>query len=104
MTNKRDIRVAIVDDEVHCIESLVIHLNDLFPEFHLAYKTNNVQQAVRKLNELEIDLLFLDIEMPGMNGFQLLENFPKRKFDVILPQLTVNMPFRHLRPRPLVIC
>ncbi len=83
MTEKRDVRVAIVDDEVHCIESLIIHLNDLFPEFHLAYKTNNVQQAVGKLNALEIDLLFLDIEMPGMNGFQLLENFPKRKFDVI---------------------
>lgn len=79
----KDIKVAIIDDEVHCIESLVIHLNELFPELQIVYKTNQVQQAVEKLNTLKIDLLFLDIEMPGMNGFQLLENFPERSFDVI---------------------
>lgn len=79
----KDIKVAIIDDESHCIESLIIHLNDLFPELSVVYKTNNVQQAVEELGKLEIDLLFLDIEMPGMNGFQLLENFPNRSFDVI---------------------
>ena len=34
--------VAIVDDEVHCIESLVIHLNSLYPEMNIVYKTNRV--------------------------------------------------------------
>ncbi len=83
MKREKTVKIAIVDDEVHCIESLIIHLNELFPEFHLVYKTNNVQQAVNKLGELDIDLLFLDIEMPGMNGFQLLESFSERSFDVI---------------------
>lgn len=75
--------VAIVDDEVHCIESLVIHLNSLYPETNIVYKTNKVQEALQKLNELELDLLFLDVEMPGLNGFQLLEHLGDRKFDVI---------------------
>jgi len=79
----KNIKVAIVDDEAHCIESLIIHLNELFPDMPIVFKTNNVQQAAEKLEKLDVDLLFLDIEMPGMNGFQLLENFPNRSFDVI---------------------
>lgn len=75
--------IAIVDDEVHCIESLVIHLKELFPDANVIYKTNKVQEAAEKLKELSVDLLFLDIEMPGMNGFQLLESLPERKFDTI---------------------
>ncbi|HUH35376.1 MAG TPA: LytTR family DNA-binding domain-containing protein [Moheibacter sp.] len=75
--------IAIIDDEVHCIESLVIHMNELFPKANVVYKTNKVQESVEKLKELPIDLLFLDIEMPGMTGFQLLEHFSERKFDVI---------------------
>ena len=76
-------KIAIVDDEVHCIESLVIYLNTLFPEMVIVYKSNKVQEAVKKLPDMEIDLLFLDIEMPGLNGFELLEQLPDRKFDVI---------------------
>ena len=36
-----------------------------------------------KLSDLELDLLFLDVEMPGLNGFQLLDHLGDRKFDVI---------------------
>ncbi len=75
--------IAIVDDEIHCIESLVIHLHTLFPEMNVTYKTHKVQEALKRLPETPIDLLFLDIEMPGLNGFQLLDQLPKRNFDVI---------------------
>ncbi len=76
-------KIAIIDDEYHCIESLVIHLNTLFPEVNIVYQTNKVQEALTELPKLKIDLLFLDIQMPGLNGFQLLEQLPKRQFDVI---------------------
>jgi|SRR5690606_24303809 two-component system LytT family response regulator len=76
-------KIAIVDDEVHCIESLVIYLNTLFPEMVIEYKSNKVQEAVDRLSNMDIDLLFLDIEMPGLSGFELLEQLPNRKFDVI---------------------
>lgn len=76
-------RIAIVDDEVHCIEILVIHLQANFPDANIVYKSNKVEEALETLPKLDIDLLFLDIEMPGMSGFHLLEQLPDYQFDVI---------------------
>lgn len=76
-------KIAIVDDEVHCIEILVIHLQANFPDANIIYKSNKVEEALEILPNLDIDLLFLDIEMPGMSGFHLLEQLPDYKFDVI---------------------
>src|SRR5699024_4218829 len=75
--------IAIVDDEMHCIESLGIHLHDLFPKMNIVYKSNKVHEDAEKLKTLAIDLWFLDIEMPGMTEFQLLEHLPDRQFDVV---------------------
>ena len=75
--------IAIIDDEIHCIESLVLHIDALYPDAKIVYKTNKVHEALEKLPKLTIELLLLDIEMPGMNGFQLLEQLEERNFDVI---------------------
>lgn len=75
--------VAVIDDELHCIESLEITLLNLFPNINIVYKSSKVEESISEFKELDIDLLFLDIEMPGMSGFQFLENFVDRDFDVI---------------------
>lgn len=41
------------------------------------------EEAIKKINELKPQLLFLDVEMPHMNGFQMLEQIPKINFEVI---------------------
>lgn len=76
-------KIAILDDELHCVESLVLHLHSLFPEFSVVYKSTNPVEALSKLQEIDFDLLFLDIEMPIMNGFELLNNMEEITFDVI---------------------
>lgn len=76
-------KVAIVDDEVHCMESLVMHLNKLFPEMDIVYKSNNPKDALFKLPQIKPDLLFLDVEMPLINGFELLEQLSDQSFDII---------------------
>lgn len=76
-------RIAIVDDELHCIKSLVFHLENLFPEISIVYKSNDPQEALTRLAEIKPDLLFLDVEMPVMTGFELLEQMGERDFDVI---------------------
>ena len=77
------IKIAIVDDEKHSIESLSIHLKESLPNAEIEFSSNKAQEALEYLKSSEIDLLFLDIEMPNMNGFQLLEHLSNREFDVI---------------------
>lgn len=76
-------KIGILDDELHCVESLVIQINRLFPNATIEYKSNQPHEALEILPDLSIDLLFLDIEMPGISGFELLEQIPNRNFDVI---------------------
>lgn len=76
-------KIAIVDDEVHCIESLTLHLNNLFPEMGIVYKSNEPKKALFEIPQINPDLIFLDVEMPGMNGFELLEQLSDQHFDVI---------------------
>lgn len=75
--------IAILDDELHCVESLLFHIHQLFPDFKVVYKSTKPLEALNALRELDIDLLFLDVEMPEMNGFEFLEQFSKLPFDVV---------------------
>ena len=76
-------KVAIIDDEVHCVEGLVLHLKNKFPETEIVYKGTKPEDALLTLPNARPELLFLDVEMPGMNGFELLDQLPKDSFDVI---------------------
>lgn len=75
--------IAILDDELHCVESLLFHIRQLFPDFKVVYKSTKPHEALTSMRELDIDLLFLDVEMPEMNGFEFLGQFSKLPFDVI---------------------
>ena len=76
-------RVAIIDDEVHCVEGLILHLKSKFPETEIVYKGTRPEDALVALPAARPDLLFLDVEMPGMNGFELLDQLSENSFDVI---------------------
>ena len=76
-------RVAIVDDEVHCVEGLILHLKNKFPETEIVFKTTKPEEALASLMNAKPELLFLDVEMPGMTGFELLDQLSKDSFDVI---------------------
>jgi two-component system LytT family response regulator len=44
---------------------------------------NSAEEAIKKISELKPQLIFLDIEMPHMNGFQMLEQLHKIDFEII---------------------
>lgn len=76
-------RVAIVDDEVHCVEGMVLHIKNKFPEAEIVFKGTRPQDALLSIPKAKPDLVFLDVEMPGMNGFELLDQLSEANFDVI---------------------
>ncbi len=77
------IKVVIIDDEVHCSEGLSIQLHELSIPVEILAVFNRPDKAVDYLNQNSFDILFLDIEMPVMNGFELLSRVNQLNFDVI---------------------
>jgi two-component system LytT family response regulator len=77
------ITTIIVDDERNSCEALQILLKDCCPELQLAAICYSGEEALQKIQLLHPQLIFLDIEMPNMNGFQLLEQLNWLDFDLI---------------------
>jgi len=77
------IKVIIVDDELHCQDTLSILLTEYCPGLQIVERCNSGKSALLAIHKHEPELVFLDIEMPGMSGFQLLEHFPIIPFAVI---------------------
>lgn len=62
-------RVLIVDDNQNNIDDLMLHLI-LYPQLDLLGAVNSAEDALVFLESNQVDLLFLDIEMDGMNGIE----------------------------------
>jgi two-component system LytT family response regulator len=76
-------KVGIIDDEIHCIESLVMSLQMLNAEIDVVFKASRVDDALELINRVHIDLLFLDVEMPRLNGFELLDQLGDFNFEIV---------------------
>jgi two-component system LytT family response regulator len=66
------LKAMIVDDEQHAIQQLRALLADE-KRIEIAGGYTEPEEAVKRICETFPELLFLDIQMPGMNGFELLE-------------------------------
>lgn len=84
MAESEKINVAIVDDNKEFLESLIEHLS-FFPDVEICGYASQYKQARELLLNEELDLVFLDIEMPCKNGFELLNEVRKKgsSFSVI---------------------
>src|SRR5512135_2337938 len=78
-------RILIIDDEEDMLEGLRRIFNQHLPDVEVT-TTSRARQALRLVRQVPIDLVLLDIRMPEIDGFDLLESL--RKED---PWLTVIM-------------
>ena len=77
------LKAAILDDEVKG-SKLLTHKLDVFEdELQVVAVFNDAEKAAKAISQLDIDVLFLDVEMPGLNGFQVLEQLGAFDFEVI---------------------
>jgi two-component system LytT family response regulator len=77
------ITAMIVDDEPYSCESLATLLERYCPDVKLLDICYSGADALKAIKEQAPTLLFLDIEMPGMNGFEMLQRLPSINFSVI---------------------
>ncbi len=77
------IEAIIVDDEPFCCSSLAILLQRYCPEVKVAGIYHSGGDALQAIPKQQPQIVFLDIEMPGMNGFEMLEKLPEINFEII---------------------
>ena len=80
MTN---INCILVDDEIASLKNLERKINQFFPNLTILDKFQKPEDAILFLNTNEVSLVFLDIQMPRINGFELLTTVKNVDFKVI---------------------
>lgn len=77
------ITAILIDDELNALRALRYELGRFEDKLTILSEFTDVYEAQRYLQNNEVDLVFLDIEMPGLNGLDFLKQFPRRDFFVV---------------------
>jgi len=86
------IRTVIVDDERPARDELAFLLRG-FPEIEVVSQGKNGLEAIGLIKEHNPDLVFLDVQMPGLDGFGVIQKLVERKLRV--PQIVFATAFDH---------
>lgn len=77
------IRSIIIDDEQHCVRSLLSDLQQNCLSIEVVDTCSSAKEGIMAIKKLNPDLIFLDVEMPWMNGFEMLEILGETNFSII---------------------
>lgn len=77
------LRAILIDDEFMGLNSLHILLEKHCPKVKSVAETRNPSSAIELIENYCPDIVFLDIHMPQMSGFEMLEKLKWKKFDLI---------------------
>jgi len=98
------IRALIVDDESHACDELAALLEEQ-GEIELLGACNNAMEAIRVINREHPQILFLDIRMPVIGGFELLSMIDEDNMPfVVFVTAYDEFALKALRKRPSTIC
>src|SRR5476649_2578734 len=78
-----NIRSIIIDDEFNNVENLQILLHQYCPEITIVATATNADSGIEAIQAHQPHLIFLDIQMPGKSGFELLKAFTGINFEII---------------------
>jgi two-component system LytT family response regulator len=93
----KSIRAIIVDDDEFCCFQLQDLLKKYSPDIEVAGVCNSGAEGLAKITELKPDLVFLDVEMQGMNGFEMIRKLPAVNFEIIFTTAYEQYAIRAIR-------
>jgi two-component system LytT family response regulator len=76
-------KAVLIDDEKNALEMLEWQLHTYCPQIEIAAICINADKGISAIEEHRPQLVFLDIEMPKKNGFEVVQSFPNPLFDII---------------------
>lgn len=77
------LKAVIIDDEPNAVELLVLRLSQHCPNVKIVEACTNSMRGIVAINQHQPDVVFLDIEMPQLNGFQVLEAVAQCSFSLV---------------------
>lgn len=77
------LKAIIIDDEQPSIDAIKKIIVEFCPTVEIIDSTNSPSQGIQLVNTKKPDILFLDIEMPNLNGFDVLEAIDDKNVNVI---------------------
>lgn len=72
------LKAILIDDEPDCLRLLSLQLKEYCPQVEVLGEYSSSEEGMLAIRAQNPDLVFLDIEMPGMNGFTLLEQLGQK--------------------------
>lgn len=97
MPIRKKIVAVIVEDEPNSQANLKNKLNEFCPEIEIVAICSSAIEGRQKIMETTPDLVFLDVEMPGGDGFSLLENLPDLNFEIIFVTAFTNYAVKAIK-------
>jgi two-component system LytT family response regulator len=91
------LKVLLIDDEQRATDALRLMIVKTIPEIDEVMVCNDSRQAAEKIHQFQPGLVFLDIQMPHLNGFELLEKIPNKKFKIIFTTAYNEYAIRAIR-------
>lgn len=77
------LKALLIDDEQRATDALRLMIVKGIPEITEIMVCNDSREAAAKIHQFQPGLVFLDIQMPHLNGFEVLEKIPNKNFKII---------------------
>jgi len=95
------LRAIIIDDEQNGIESLKLLIEKFIPDVRVVAATAESSRGIKLITDFHPDIVFLDINMPGMNGFEMLSGLEYRDFALIFTTAHAEYALKALKSNAL---
>lgn len=77
------LKTILIDDEIHNLDNLEQLLTRYCPDVLLCGRAMSAEEGVALIQSTHPQLIFLDIQMPGKSGFEMLKELDKKDFEII---------------------